>query len=65
MRPTRSNGASILPSSKVDKSPNKASAIDKLLLKAAALWKVAGKKTSLLFHEAQEGKLLGMGEGLG
>jgi len=65
MRPTKSNGASILPSSKVEESPNAVSAMDKALLKEADLWNVAGKYASRLFQEAQEGKSIGIGEGLG
>jgi hypothetical protein len=65
MRPNRSNGASILPPSKIDESPNVFLAVDNALLKAVTVWKLAGKKTSRLFQEAQGGKSLGIGEGLG
>jgi hypothetical protein len=65
MRPTKSNTVSILPSSKVEESPKAVLAIDKIFLKAAGLWKVAGRKFSRLVHEAQEGKSFGMAEGLG
>ena len=65
IRPTRSKTASILPSSKVEESFKIFAAIDKVLLKMALLWKVARRNLSWLFQEAQGGKLVGIGEGLG
>jgi hypothetical protein len=65
MRPNRSNGASILPPSKTEGSPNAFLAIDNALLKVLMVWKLAGKKMSRLFQEAQEGKSLGVGEAFG
>lgn len=65
MRPNKSNGASILPPSKAVDSANAFLAIDNALLKAVMVWKLAGKKTSRLFQEAQEGKSLGMVEAFG
>jgi hypothetical protein len=65
MRPTKSKVASILPSSKVEESPNAFSAVDMILLKDAVLWKVSGRNISQLFQEAQDGKLGGIGEALG
>jgi hypothetical protein len=65
MRPNRSNGASILPPSKIEESPNAFLAIDNVLLNVEMVWKLGGKKTSRLFQEAQGGKSLGMGEAFG
>ena len=63
--PNRSNGASMVPSSRTEGLANNFLTIDSVFLNTPDAWKLAGKYTSRLFQDAQEGKSLGIRDGFG